>query len=104
VRDRPQRFLRATRTDQTRGEWVDPAARRVKFDQWAEAWERSLVRVAPSTARRYRQLLTNQVMPYFSGRSITGIDYQDVETFIAELLEAGLGPKTAREGCRWSPR
>ena len=25
--------------------------------------QRSLVRVAPSTARRYRRLVTNQVMP-----------------------------------------
>jgi hypothetical protein len=65
-----ERFLAATATDIHRGDWVDPKLRRARFDEWADAFEDGLVRLAPTTARRYRQLLTLQIRPWFGGRPI----------------------------------
>lgn len=92
-----ERFLAATATDIHRGDWVDPKLRRARFDEWADAFEDGLVRLAPTTARRYRQLLTLQVRPWFGGRPIAGIDYQDVEAFIVDLHQRGYSPKTVRD-------
>jgi integrase len=98
------RFQQSNGADIERGEWIDPKARRSKFDSWADSYERSLVRLAPSTARRYRQYLHNQVLPFFTGWPIASIDYQDVEEFIAHLFDQGddsgspaLAPKSVRD-------
>jgi hypothetical protein len=80
-----------------RGDWVDPKLRRMRFDEWADAFEDGLVRLAPTTARRYRQLLPLQIRPWFGGRPIAGIDFQDVDSFIVELFRRGYSAKTVRD-------
>jgi integrase len=80
-----------------RGDWVAPKLRRMRFDEWADAFEDGLVRLAPTTARRYRQLLTLQIRPWFGGRPIAGIDYQDVESFIIDLYRRDYSAKTVRD-------
>lgn len=92
-----ERFLAATATDIHRGDWVDPKLRRARFDEWADAFEDGLVRLAPTTARRYRQLLTLQIRPWFGGRPIASVDYQDVESFIVDLYRRGYSAKTVRD-------
>ena len=92
-----EQFLAATITDMRRGDWIDPKLRRMRFDEWADAFEDGLVRLAPTTARRYRQILDLQVRPAFNGWSIAAIDRQDVSSFIVELLSRGLSPKTTRD-------
>jgi hypothetical protein len=95
-RAQAQRFLDATKADMARGDWVDPIGRRTRFDEWAALWEDGLVRVAPTTARRYRQVLHAHVLPYFSDRAIASIDYADVEGFIASEFKRGLAAKSVR--------
>ncbi|MDP8974926.1 MAG: site-specific integrase [Actinomycetota bacterium] len=92
-----ERFLATTLTDMHRGDWVDPKLRRVRFDDWADVFEEGVVRLAPTTARRYRQILNLQLRPAFGGRSISAIDYQDVASLIVELLGQGLSSKTIRD-------
>jgi integrase len=92
-----ERFLATTTTDIHRGDWLDPKLRRTRFDEWADAYEDGLIRLAPTTARRYRQILRLQLRPYFGGCSIAGIDYQDVESFMVALFRRGLAPKTVRD-------
>src|ERR1700682_5192604 len=81
------RFQQANGADIDRGDWIDPKARRRKFDDWVVAYERSLVRLAPTTARRYSQHLSNHVVLFFTGRRIVSIDYQDVEDFVSAMFE-----------------
>jgi integrase len=103
-RDEAVRFQQANGADIDRGDWIDPKARRSKFDSWAASYERSLVRLAPTTSRRYSQYLHNHVIPYFAGRPIASIDYQDVEDFVGHLFEKkdksgspSLSPKSVRD-------
>lgn len=79
------------------GEWIDPRARRGLFDDWAAAWWATTVKLAPTTRRRYHQLLHNDVMPFFTGRKLASVDYMDVEEFISDRLGAGHSPKTVRD-------
>lgn len=83
--------------DMRSGDWLDPQARRALFDDWAAAWWLTTVKLAPSTRRRYHQLLHNQVLPYFGGRRLAAIDWMDVEEFIAHLLGKGLSPKVVAD-------
>lgn len=92
-----EQFLAQTRVDVRAGEWVTPELRRTRFDDWVEVWWRTTVKLAPSTRRSYHQILRAHVLPFFSGRKVTEIDYADVEEFIAGKLEAGLSPKYVRD-------
>lgn len=90
-------FRERNGVDVRTGEWVDPAVRRALFDDWAAAWWATTVKLAPTTRRRYHQLLHNDVLPFFGGRRLAEVDYMDVEEFIAALLGRGLSPKVARD-------
>lgn len=92
-----ERFLETTGSDLQRGEWVDPVLRRSSFADWAYAWWATTVKLRPNTRRGYWLLLKNHVLPYFGGARLGAIDYLDVETFIAEKLKSGHGPKQVRE-------
>ena len=92
-----ERFLEVNGTDMQRGEWTDPGLRRTFFSKWANAWWATTVKLRPNTRRGYWLLLQNHVLPYFGTARLGGIDYLDVERFIAEKLKGGHGPKQVRE-------
>jgi integrase len=93
-----ERFLQRNGADLQRGEWVDPALRRVRFGEWAEQWWQTTARLRPSTRRGYWQILQNHVLPEFGNRALSSVDYMDVERFVAtKLAEGVLGPKKIRD-------
>jgi hypothetical protein len=99
-----ERFLQLNGADLQRGEWIDPALRRVLFIEWAEQWWQTTTKLRPSTRRGYWQILQNHVLPEFGDRALASVDFMDVERFVAtKLVEGGLGPKKIRDACRWSP-
>jgi hypothetical protein len=90
-------FLQRTGVDVRAGDWIDPTLRRALFDDWADAWWTTTVKLAPLTRRGYWCLLHNHVLPYFGGRKMTTVDFMDIEEFIGDRLEAGLSPKMVRK-------
>ena len=92
-----QRFLDDASTDIRRGDWIDPRARRITFDEWADRWWRTTTKLRPTTRRGYWGVLDRHVRPYFSGRRLADIDYMDVEVFVADRLGSGVSPKYMRE-------
>lgn len=92
-----QQFLDNASTDMSRGEWVDPRTRRQLFDDWADRWWETTVKLRPTTRRGYWGVLARHVLPHFTGRRLAEIDYVDVEDFISDRLSAGLSPKYVRE-------
>jgi integrase len=90
-------FLDDVSTDMRRGDWFDPASRRITFDDWADRWWKSTTKLRPTTRRGYWGAYSRHVLPYFSGMTVAAIDYMDVETFIADRINAGLSPKYVRE-------
>ena len=92
-----RRFLDRNSADMQRGDWVDPTMRRTRFEDWATTWWETTRELRPSTRRGYHQLLHGHVLPYFTGRRLSEIDYLDVEQFIAAKLDEGLSAKKVRD-------
>ena len=90
-------FLARTVSDMARGEWIDPRAARVPFNELADMWWETTVKLAPTTRRGYWQLLQTHVRPYFGSRRQNSIQWIDVERFIAAKLTAGHSPKRVRD-------
>jgi len=92
-----ERFLVSVEDAKLRGAYVDPAAGRVAFSEWAERWERTTVSLRPNTRKDYRTLLKNQVLPAFGGTTLVAIDALAVREWVAELVAGGLSAKRARK-------
>jgi hypothetical protein len=60
-----ERFLLGIEDAKLRGAYVDPAAGRVPFSQWAERWFNMTAALRPNTRKDYLTLLNNQVLPAF---------------------------------------
>jgi integrase len=92
-----QQYLNEVSADIHRGDWIDPSARTILFDDWVMQWWKTTTKLRPATRRGYWGILRKRVRPYFTRRRLTGISYMDVETFIADLLQEELSPKYVRE-------
>jgi integrase len=77
--------------------WVDPAAGRERFGEWAERWYATTAALRPTTRRDYRVLLDRQVLPAFAGARLADLDALAVREWLAGLVGAGLSAKRARK-------
>jgi integrase len=90
-----ERFLVSIEDAKLRGAYVDPAAGRVPFSEWAERWYLTTAHLKPSTRHDYRMLLDHQVLPEFGDWTLASIDTLAVKEWRADLLADGLSPKRA---------
>ena len=90
-----ERFLVSIEDAKLRGAYVDPAAGRVSFSEWAERWYLTTAHLKPSTRHEYRMLLDHQVLPEFGDWTLASIDTLAVKEWRADLLADGLSPKRA---------
>jgi integrase len=69
---------------------------RMTFSTFAEEWAAMhLVRVRASSAKRYRELITHQLLPAFGGQLLSAISPAATQAFMAETMRSGrLQPKT----------
>jgi integrase len=91
-----EQFLVGIEDAKLRGAYVDPAAGRVAFSEWAERWFRTTADLKPASRRTYRKLLDNQILPAFERATLGGIDTLAVREWIAGLVEQGLSPSRVR--------
>jgi integrase len=92
-----ERFLVSIEDAKLRGAYVDPAAGRVPFAEWAERWFNTTAALRHTTRRDYRKLLDQQVLPAFAGDSLAGIDALAVREWVADLVAGGLSARRARK-------
>jgi len=92
-----ERFLVSVEDAKLRGAYVDPAAGRVPFAEWAERWYNTTAALRHTTRRDYRKLLDQQVLPTFASDSLAGIDALAVRQWVAELVAGGLSARRARK-------
>jgi integrase len=92
-----ERFLVSIEDAKLRGAYVDPAAGKVPFSEWAERWIRTTAALRPNTRKDYRTLLNNQVLPAFGDTTLVAIDALAVREWVAELVAGGLSAKRARK-------
>jgi integrase len=91
-----ERFLLSVEDAKLRGAYVDPAAGRANFGEWAERWYKTTAGLKPSTRHTYRQLLDYQILPTFQKATLAGIDPLLVREWLAALVESDLSPSRIR--------
>jgi hypothetical protein len=81
-------------TDRERGEYIDPEAGKVRFEEVAERWLASRV-VDPASAIRYESSLRLHVAPVFGRRRLRTIKPSEIAAWVADL-DGRFGPSTTR--------
>jgi integrase len=90
-------WLHANETAKGERRWVDPAAGRERFGEWAERWYATTAALRPTTRRDYRVLLDNQVLPAFAATRLADLYALAVREWLAGLVGGGLSAKRARK-------
>lgn len=76
---------------------VNVRSDRLTVGQYLTEWLTGLaVRVRPTTATRYRSLLTLHVIPQLGGIKLTRLSVNQVNALLADRLAAGSAPRTVR--------
>ncbi|WP_051084899.1 phage integrase central domain-containing protein [Kribbella catacumbae] len=89
-----ERHGNAMETDRERGEYIDPRAGKVRFEEVAERWLASRV-VDPATAIRYESVLRLHVTPVFGRRQLRTIRPSEIAAWVVDL-NTRFGSSTAR--------
>lgn len=94
--DEARAFAKTIEADVVRGEYLQPALARTRFDQWAEEWLLSTSDLRPKTRVGYESMLRVNVLPHFAGWQVGRIEPVHVRRYLADLRAKGAGPGTVR--------
>jgi integrase len=92
-------WLAEKQTEIKKGEWIDPDASAVNFEEYALRWvaERKL---APTSEELYRRLLRLHVLPTFGETDLDQITAPRVRSWRSERLDATGAPTTVAKAYR----
>lgn len=89
-----ERWLAGQVTKVADGTWVDPAAGRLTFDEFADGWIEAQLQHRPSTRAMTKSRLDRHLRPTFGRMALADIQRAHVRAWVAELVRAGLAPST----------
>jgi integrase len=84
----------AMETDRNRGDYIDPSAGKVRFDEIGRRWLSSRL-VDPASAIQYESKWRLHVEPTFGRRPVKAIRPSEIAAWLAQL-DSSFGPSTAR--------
>lgn len=87
-----ERWLDGIRGDLARGTYVDPAAGRRTFEDYAKAWQEAQVHRA-TTRVQVDSHLRNHVLPFFGDRALSSVRPSEVQAWVKSRAEV-LAPAT----------
>jgi hypothetical protein len=87
-----ERFVATMETDKLRGSWVDPAAGRRPFSEYAQRWQQLQIH-RETTAAQVDTHLRRHVLPFFGQRPIGAITPSEVQAWVKHR-SAVLAPAT----------
>ena len=95
--------LATTQTDLARGQWIDPAAGRALFAEYADAWLKRRTDdprnpLAPTTLSKYRRLLNAYLLPEFDNAQLASIKPDQVREWHDRIAREH--PSTAADAYR----
>lgn len=88
-----EHWLATVQADIARGGYLDPAAARITFKEYAEGW-RGQQPHRPGTARLYERTLRLHVYPVIGGRQLGALRRSDIQGLVAGMIGSGYMPKT----------
>lgn len=89
-------WAREEETRIARGEWRDPRAGRINYEQWREQFMAARVVEADTTGRRDTSVLTNHLDPQWTGWRLPAITRIEVQGWVKRMTAAGVGPHAVR--------
>jgi integrase len=87
-------FANTAEADIVRGQWIDPAGGKVRFEEWFDRWWTTTVNLRPSTRARDESYARNHLLPHFGTMQLAAIDHFAIRSWVAELAASGLAPAT----------
>lgn len=88
-------WARDEETRIARGEWRDPRAGRINFEEWRDRWLEARV-VEPETARRDKGVLANHLNPQWTGWRVPAITRLEVQGWVKRMQSRGVGVHAIR--------
>lgn len=90
-----ERFALKIENVKASGDTTKPlTARGEKFADVAEACLAASTRLKPGTVAQYRHILDHRVLPRFGNKRISAITGQEIEGWIADMIDEGLAPNS----------
>lgn len=87
-----ERFLALTEADKAHGSWIDPAAGRTPFGDYARSWQQAQVHRG-TTADQVASHLRNHILPAFESRPISSVRPSEVQAWVRNRADV-LAPST----------
>jgi integrase len=78
-------YLATVQADTLRGTWVDPAAGKVTFAEYAEKWRAAQVH-RPTTAAQVESYFRRHVYPRIGARQLASLRPSDIQGFVKSLV------------------
>jgi integrase len=78
------------------GDIVDPRAGRVTLATAYQSWLASRLDLSPKVRRGYEDNWRNGIEPQFGEWHIARIDHQSIQSWVNNMIESGLSPRTVR--------
>ena len=95
--EREARLFEATiLTKRADGDVVDPRAGRVTLATVYRSWIASRPDLSPKVRRGYMDNWRLRVDPRFGSWPVAGINHEEIQTWVNDMSEAGLSPRTVR--------
>lgn len=92
-----ERFLTSIEGAKLKGEWIDPEAGKVAFAEFAPRWLRTKAGKKAKTRHGYEELLRSRVLPRFGDRALGSLTREDVDLWIADMIDEGLSASRIRQ-------
>lgn len=93
-----EQFLNGIEVSKATGAFVDPLLGRRTVAQWATRWLDGVrPTLKPSTVASYESLLASRVLPEFGKRPVAKVRTSDVQSWVAEMRDAGLSASRIRQ-------
>lgn len=81
-----------------RGTYVDPAAGKLRFAQFAETWMAGLGHLKASAALRYREVACTHVIPQWGPWQLAKVARSDIAAWIGDLVASGPVARSGPQG------
>jgi integrase len=94
-----QQWLDTVTTAVQTGTYVDPGLARITVGEWAQKWIAGQAHLKPSTAERYRGILTVHVLPRWGSVRLADVAHSDVQAWVS-TLGLSSAPATVRKTFR----
>lgn len=86
-------FAAQIEADKAAGTYLDPARGQISFADYAAEYLASRI-LRPTTYDQYVRNLRNHTLPRFGHLPLTGITRAQIQNWITQLTDTGLGPRT----------